>query len=152
MEDLERSLREHAFLQGLDEAHVKVLVGCSRNIRFRPGELLMHDGDEANTFYLLRQGKVALEVHIPGKDTIRVETVDVGGVVGLSWMFPPTRVHLDARAVEPVLAFALDAACLHAKMEVDHDLGYALSKRLLALLYERLERVRLQRLDVYKTA
>lgn len=152
MEDLERSLREHAFLQGLSDAHVKVLVGCAKNTRFRPGELLMREGDEANTFYLLRQGKVALEVHIPGRNTTRVETVGPGGVVGLSWILPPTRVHLDARATEDVVAFALDAACLHAKMEADHDLGYALSKRLLALLYERLEAVRLQRLDVYKIA
>ncbi len=152
MEDLTRSLREHPFFEGVDETHIKAIVTCAKNVHFRPGEFLLREGAPATLFYLMRQGKVSLEVHTPGKETTRVETAHAGDVVGISWMFPPDRVHLDARALESVVAFALDGACIHKKMEADHDLGYALSKRLLALLYERLQRVRLQRLDIYKTS
>jgi hypothetical protein len=35
-------------------------------------------------------------------------------------------------------------------MDADHDLGYVISRRLLEHICDRLERVRLQRLDVYK--
>jgi CRP-like cAMP-binding protein len=152
MEDLTRSLRAHPFLEGLEEAQVKVLVGCASNARFPAGEYLFHEGEPARTFYLVREGRVSLEVDVPGKSPVRVETVVPGDVVGLSWMFPPARVELDARALDPVLAFALDGGCLRGKMEADPVLGYALAKRLLALTITRLERVRLQRLDVYKVA
>lgn len=152
MEDLTRPLGGHPFLSGLDEAMIKTVVGCAKNVRFSPGDFLFREGEEATTFYLVRSGRVSLEVHMPGKEPVRVETACEGDLVGLSWMLPPARVHLDARALDAVVAFALDGACLRAKMEADHHLGYAISKRLLELMFRRLERVRLQRLDVYKTS
>jgi hypothetical protein len=39
--------------------------------------------------------------------------------------------HFDARAVEPVRAFALDGNCLRAKCEADQHFGYELVKRFL---------------------
>jgi CRP/FNR family cyclic AMP-dependent transcriptional regulator len=159
MEDLTRVIEAHPFLRGLDGAHHAVLVGCARNLRFEPGAFLLREGEAAKTFYLLRTGSVSLEVHVPGHDAVRVETAGAGDVLGLSWtgidVTSPAqvpRVHLDCRAIDPVVAIALDGECLHRKMEADHHLGYALMKRLLALTYQRLERVRLQRLDVYKVS
>lgn len=152
MEDLTRPLGGHPFLSGLNEAMVKTVVGCAKNVRFSPGDYLLREGDEATTFYLIRSGRVSMEVHMPGKEPVRVETAGDGDLVGLSWILPPSRVHLDARALDSVVAFALDGACLRGKMEADHDLGYAITKRLLELMFRRLERVRLQRLDVYKTS
>ncbi|MFO0760517.1 MAG: cyclic nucleotide-binding domain-containing protein [Byssovorax sp.] len=152
MEDLTRLLKAHPFLEGLDADQVKVLVGCAKNLRFDAGQYLFHEGDEARTFYLIREGRVSLDVHIPGKGALRVETVEPGDVLGLSWMFPPSRIHLDARAVDAVVALMLDGTCLRGKMEADPVLGFALTKRLLDLTHQRLERVRLQRLDVYKAS
>jgi CRP-like cAMP-binding protein len=152
MEDLERLLREHIFLKGLSEEHTRVLVSCAKNVRFNPGDFLLHEGAEATTFYLVRVGHVALEVNVPGKGVVQMESVGPEDVLGLSWLIPPYRSHLDARAAESVVALAFDATCLRGKMEADHELGYALTKRLLLEAYRRLERVRLQRLDVYRAA
>jgi CRP-like cAMP-binding protein len=150
MEDLTRILRAQPFFRDLDDAKVAVLVGCARNVRFHPGDFLLREGDVADTFYLVREGRVSLDIHVPGQPPSRVETVAAGDVVGLSWMSPPARVHLDARAIDAVVALSFDGACLRGKMEADPALGYALMKRLLALTVQRLERVRLQRLDVYR--
>ncbi len=150
MEDLTRLLVAHPFFDGLRVEELRVLVGCTRNVRFHAGEYLTHEGDEARTFYLIRRGQVSLDAHMPGRAALRAETVGPGDVVGVSWMFPPTRVHLDARAVDAVVALALDGGCILGKMEADPVLGYAIAKRMLALTLRRLERVRLQRLDVYR--
>jgi CRP-like cAMP-binding protein len=80
-----------------------------------------------------------------------MESVGPGDVVGLSWLIPPYRSHMDARAVEPIVALAFDGTCLRSKMQTDHDLGFALSMRIFEKAYARLERVRLQRLDVYRS-
>lgn len=152
MENLERLLREHEFLKDLSEEQARFLASCAKNVRFEAGEFLLREGREATTLYLIRKGRVALEVHVPGKGAVQMESLGPGDVLGLSWFLPPYRVHLDARAVEPVVALDFDATCLRKKMEEDHDLGFALTKRLFTQAYQRLERVRLQRLDVYKSS
>ena len=152
MEDLERPLREHDFLKGLSEEQARFLVSCVKNVRFRSDEFLMREGDPANVFYLLRTGSVALEIHVPGRGSVQLESLGSDDMLGLSWLFPPERVQLDARAVEPVVALAFDGACLRGKMAADPTLAYALTRRMLAETHKRLERVRLQRVDVYRGA
>jgi CRP-like cAMP-binding protein len=150
MEDLERVLREHEFLSGLSAEQNAVLVGCAKNARFDAGAFLLREGDAADTFFLLRVGEVALELHVPGRGAVQMEKLGPGDVLGLSWLEPPYRVQLDARAVGPVVALVFDGACLRRKMDADPRLGFVLSKRLLAETVKRLQRVRLQRADVYK--
>jgi CRP/FNR family transcriptional regulator, cyclic AMP receptor protein len=150
MESLEKVLREHAFLADLTDEHVRVLVGCARNTRFAPGEFLLREGDDESTFFLLRQGSVSLESHLPGKPAATVETLGPGDVLGVSWMFQGARSNVDARARDAVVAFALDGACLRAKTASDDALGHALARRMLEVTHRRLERLRLQNLDVYR--
>jgi CRP/FNR family cyclic AMP-dependent transcriptional regulator len=150
IETLERLLRAHPFLQELSDAHVSFLTSCAKNERFDPGRFIFHEGDPATALYLLRQGRVALEVHVPGRGATLVESLQGGDILGFSWMFAPHRWKLDALVIEPVIALSIDATCVREKMEREPAFGYALSKLLMRRLQQRLERVRKQRLDVYK--
>ena len=149
MEDLERILRKHPFLEDHELAHVKLLVGCAKNVRFRPGEFLAREGDTEACMYLIRRGTVAIEAQGPGGQSTVIETLMPGDVLGISWVTPAT-AHFDCRARDTVLAFSLDTECLHRKMKEDPELGYAMTSRLLENTYERLSRLRLQQLDVYR--
>lgn len=149
VEGLERILREHDFLKDLSLEQARFLVSCARNLHYATGDFLLREGTDPTAFYLLRRGRVALEIHVPGRGTVEMESLGPGDVLGLSWLVPPYREHLDARAVEPVVAIAFDCQCLRNKLDADHDLGYALARRLFEHAYHRLERVRLQRLDLY---
>jgi CRP-like cAMP-binding protein len=152
MEDLHRVLDAHQFLRGLSEEHTRVIVSCVKNVRFREGDFLLHEGQAADVFYLLRTGRVGLEIHVPGRGATQMESLGPGDVLGLSWLVPPHRAHVDARALEPVVTLAFDGACLRGKMDADPTLGYALTRRVLAEAYKRLERVRLARVDLYRGA
>ncbi len=149
MEGLDRILREHRFFAGLEEGYLKLVVGCAKNMRFQVGEYLFREGGHADQFYLLREGRVAMEVSAPGRGAISFLTVGEGEVVGVSWLIPPYRWTYDGRAVTPVRAIALDAACLRGKCEADHHLGYEMMKRVVPILVQRLNATRLQALDVY---
>jgi CRP-like cAMP-binding protein len=133
----------------LDPEHVRFLVGCAKNVRFRAGEYLLREGDREDTLYLIRQGTVAIEMARPGGEPICIETLEVGDVLGVS-LLTPAAAHLDCRARDSVVALAIDNGCLHRKMNEDPRLGYAISMRLLERTYERLARARLQHLDVYR--
>jgi CRP-like cAMP-binding protein len=149
METLEPVLAEHPFFQALPQEDLHILVGCAMNVRFDAGQQIFREGDEANEFYLIRHGKVALEVVVPGRASITIQTFGAGEILGWSWLVPPYRWRFDARAVETVRAIALDGKCLRAKCEADPRLGFELLKRFADIIIERLQATRLQLLDVY---
>jgi len=149
METLERILTEHAFFEGLEPEYLKIVTGCASNVRFAPGAYIFREGEEANQFYLLRQGKVAIEIFAPQSPPIIVDTVEKDEILGWSWLVSPYHWRFDARAVEMTRAIALDGKCLREKCEANPGLGYALLKRLVQLIDQRLQATRLQLLDVY---
>lgn len=149
MEGLERILREHPFLAGSSLEHGRLVSGCARNCRFEAGRYLFHEGEPANEFFLIRHGRVALEIVAPGRAPIVFATLGEGEIVGASWLVPPYRWMFDARAMELTRTIGIDAACLRGKCEADHDLGYEMMKRFVPILLKRLQATRLQILDVY---
>ena len=149
METLERILAAHPFFEGLAPEHLALLVGCATNVRFDAGAFLFRTGEEANRFFLLREGTVALEAAAPGRQPVVAQTLGAGEILGWSWLVPPYHWVFDARALAPTRAIALDGKCLRTKCEADHDLGYELLKRTAHILWERLEAARLQLLDAY---
>jgi CRP/FNR family cyclic AMP-dependent transcriptional regulator len=151
VEGLERIIRDHPFFAGLDEEFRRLVCGCARNVRFEAGQFLFREGEPANEFYLLRHGRVALEIAAPGRGAMTFLTLSEGEIVGVSWLIPPYRWTNDARALELTRAVGMDATCLRRKCEADHDLGYEMMKRFVPVLVQRLQATRLQVLDVYGT-
>jgi CRP-like cAMP-binding protein len=149
METLERIVAEHPFFAGLDDGFTNLMVSCASNVRFKEGTYMLREGDPANTFYLIRKGRVAVEVLAPQHKPIIVSTLGVGEILGWSWLLPPFQWKFSARAVDDIRAIALDGKCLRTKCEENHDLGYEVLKRFAQIMEQRLEATRLQLLDVY---
>ncbi len=149
METLERILGEHPFFAGLEPEYIRLLAGCASNVRFEAGTYIFCESQQADAFYLIRQGQVALEIFAPKRRPIIIETLGEGDILGWSWLVPPHYWRFHARAVELTRAFALDGVCLRAKCEQNHDLGYELLKRFASIIERRLDATRLQLLDVY---
>ena len=149
MQSLEPYLAEHPFLKGLEPNLLKILVGCASNVRFDVGQFILREGEEANNFYIIRHGKVAIELFAAERGTITIQTIGEGEILGWSWLIPPYRWRFDARVVDLTRAIALDGKCLRTKCEQDHNLGYELLKRFAHVIALRLEATRLQLSDVY---
>jgi CRP/FNR family transcriptional regulator, cyclic AMP receptor protein len=149
IEGLDRIIREHAFFKGLAEPYIQLITGCCRNVRYDAGQYLYRHGESADEFFLIRQGRVALEISAPARSPVTFQTLREGEIVGVSWLLPPYRWAYDARAVEPVRALGVDAKCLRGKSNSDHDFGYEMMLRFVPVLVERLQATRMQLLDVY---
>lgn len=148
-EGLERIVREHPFFSGLEEGFCNLVCGCAKNVRFEAGQYLFQEDEPAQQFYLLRHGRVALELSAPGRGAVTFQTLGPGEIVGVSWLIPPYRCTYDAKALDLVRAIGMDAVCLRRKCDADHDLGYEMMKRFMPVLVQRLQATRLQILDVY---
>lgn len=149
IEGLERILAEHPFFRDMSEHTRELIVGCTANQVFHDGASILREGDPADQFFVVRHGTVALEVHLPGRPPLVIETLGDGDVLGWSWLVPPYRVRLDARAVGLVRLLRVDARCLRAKCEEDCPLAYELYRHFLPVVAERLTAARLQLLDMY---
>jgi CRP/FNR family transcriptional regulator, cyclic AMP receptor protein len=149
LQTLEALLAESPVFLGLSPQRRDLIAGCGQNTTFERGERLFREGAPASTFYLVRRGRVALSIHVPGRGDVVLETLEPGEVVGWSWLFPPYRWHFDAVAVEDVGAVAFDGGCLRGKCDADPALGYDLMRRFAQIMIGRLQQTRLRLLDLY---
>lgn len=150
--DVPSVVKAHPMFVGLAEDVVDDVAGCARNVAFRKGALLLAEGEPADTLYLLRRGRVAIEVHSPAGGPIVIETLGPGDAIGWSWLIPPFTWQFDARAIEPVGVVAVDGICLRAKADADPAFGYTLMQRVAAILVHRLQTTQLRLLDLYEAS
>lgn len=146
VEDL---VKAHAFFKDMKPEHVEKVSTCAAHIRFKPGDVIFRLEDAANHFYLIEEGRVAVELESSDRGVITIQTVEPGHVLGWSWLFPPYKWQFDARAIEPVKGYVFDAACIRRKCESDNVLGYAMMKHFSAIMMARLQATRLQLLDMF---
>jgi CRP-like cAMP-binding protein len=149
MDTVSHFLNEHPFFQGFQPEHMRELVTCARDVRFEQGEFLFREGDEARNFYVIREGRIRIELHDARQGAVAVQTVERDDVLGWSWLVPPYLWHFDARALRTSLAVALDGERLRELCEKDHSLGYELMRRMAGIMEQRLQATRLQLMDLY---
>lgn len=148
MRSLRHILEAHPYFSGLDEAYLELITGCAKNVHFRQDDYLFRAGDEAQDFYVLRQGIVGLELDVNHKAMV-VHTLGEGEILGWHWLVSPHQWQISARAVQTSRAIALDGTCLRRKCESDPALGFELMQRFARDMEKRLYRAWMQVVDVY---
>jgi len=148
-EELRPLLAKERFFDGLADTFIDKLADCASDVRFAAGDMLFREGDLADWLYVVRQGRVVLELSIPGREPVMIQTCGEGDVIGLSWMAAPHRWRYSGRAMQATRAIALNGGILRDKCREDHDLGYEVFRRVADVLAHRLEATRLQLLDLY---
>lgn len=149
MDTVSHFIGQHPFFQGFTPDQMRELVSCARDVRFEEGEYLFREGDEARNLYVIREGRIRVELHDARQGAVAVQTIERDDVLGWSWLIPPYLWHFDARALRTSLAVAMDGSRLRELCEKDHTIGYELLKRMAQLMEERLQATRLQLLDIY---
>ena len=137
-------IAEHPFLHGLKPEHLCLLADSAMRVRYETSELIFREGDPANRFYLIEQGRVSLESHRRDEAPVAVQVIGPGDVLGWSWLFPPYYWHFDARAVEPTTAIFFYGTRLREQCEQDHDFGFEMMKRMTQVVIHRLQATRKQ--------
>ena len=147
MKTIGPSLASTPCFMTLDPCHLEVLDENASYERFEPGDFLFHEGEEADRFYVIREGRVAIKAFDGEHGPVTVQLLGPGDIMGWSWLIPPHHWRFDARAVERTEAIALDGQALRMRCEEDHDLGYDLLMRFSYILSQRLELTRMKLLE-----
>jgi CRP/FNR family cyclic AMP-dependent transcriptional regulator len=145
-------LVEQPFFAGMRPVHLERLSYYARRSTFRAGARIFNEGGHANGFWLIREGTVQLDITLPDRGQVAVETLQPGAVLGWSWLFPPYTWHFGALAVEPVLAIEFDGPAVQRLCEGSPELGYELTRRFLNVVFERMQATRMRMIKVYGPA
>ena len=149
MKTLEDILARHPFWNNLAPQYFPLLIECAAIERFRPGQQIFKRGYDAEHFYLIHHGKVALETaYVPGEGLITIQTLGAGEALGWSWLFPPHQWHFSARAVEPTEAVVFKADALRNKAKETPAFGYDLALRVGGMMMQQLQSTRIRLLDI----
>jgi CRP-like cAMP-binding protein len=140
----------HPFLAGLPLGHLESLARWAHRAPFHAGARIFEENGKAERFWLIRDGDVNLDIRVPGRGDVIVDTIGPGTVLGWSWMFPPYRWHFGAVTIGPVLSVVIDGAGTRALCEAHPDFGYELTKRFMAVVVDRMQATRIRLLDLYK--
>ncbi len=146
---LDHFLKQHPFFAGLPAEDLEFIAGCGKNVVFNPDDVVGQTGRPADQFFILRAGRVAIEMFVPGRGLLTIQTLSEGDVFGWSWLIAPHVWKFDAHAICKTRAIALDGRCLREKCEREPRLGYELMKRFAQVMTQRLMATRLQLLDLY---
>ena len=144
---------EHGFLGALTAPHRERLLGFARERSFEAGTRIFDEDGDAQRFWILRSGRVALDALVPGGGPAVVETLGAGELLGWSWLFEPYRWHLGAHARETIDAYEFDAPEIRDAIEAEPAFGLDVTRCVASVaIGRRLRACRMRLLDLYGPA
>jgi CRP-like cAMP-binding protein len=149
-------LKEHPVFHRLSEPYMKQLAAHMDVVSISPGEVLFREGEAAEQFFLVMEGTVDLFAHLEGDQDQWIQMIDVGEVIGWSWLVAPYKWTFSARSREGAMLMRFDAVAIRELCDRDPAFGYGTMKQICSLMLERLTKVRSQMLtriqDIQKKA
>lgn len=138
-----------AFLDDLSLGAIDKLARLATMRHVRGGEVLFREGDQNDAFYLVKSGRIALEMCVPARGCMHLLTLGEGEIVAWSALVGGGRMTSMAMAQIDSELIEIQGRALLKVCESDHELGYQLMRRLATALSRRLVATRLQLLDLF---
>lgn len=135
---------------GLDEDELLTLAVHAHSAHFEAGTEILHQGQPAEEFYLIVEGRVRVEVDTP-EEPITVQELGPGDVLGVSWMVPPYYWRFSAHAVDTVNAIVFDGKELRIDAGLDRKLHDDLLTRMVNVMAQRLQAARMQIVELHRS-
>ena len=134
-----KDLKAIVILGFLTDDMIDKLLPITESLKFDEGEVVFREGENAETFYMVRRGKILLEQRISEKITISMGTVKPGYAFGWSAMLGGTTYTSDAVCAERSEIFSVNGIELTKLLDKDPSMGYKMTQRVLRIIKKRLE-------------
>lgn len=130
------------FFSGFDAAERETLAKIVRRKQFKTGESIFRQGEKADGFYVIENGRVSLDYALPHNRQIQLQQLGRGEILGWSWLTEPCKWKFGATAIDNVTTSFFSAVDVRNQCERDPKLGYVLMERIALALIERLQATR----------
>jgi len=128
------------------------LLSFSEAFRFKAGQDLIGEGDFSRYLYIVKSGRVAVEMVIPPKGRCIIRTGDAGDMLCWSALVGPRVATAAVRAVQDTEALGIKGERLMDECRKDCEMGFELYRALTEVIAGRLNATRLQFMNVYSVS
>ncbi|MDX9785558.1 MAG: cyclic nucleotide-binding domain-containing protein [Desulfobacterales bacterium] len=133
-------LKKIVILGYLTDGMVEKLRPLVNVLRFEEGDAIFREGDPANYFYMLKQGKILLVKRLSDSITVSLGAIQPGYSFGWSAMLEVDAYRSNALCAEPSEVYSVRGEKLKAVLDKDPAMGYLLMQRLLRVIKNRYDR------------
>lgn len=140
-------LSTHEFFSGLSDDILSFLCEYSSAFAIKKGQLLFLQGENSNTFYVVRTGRITIKIPSIMGPSLEIQTLGENQVLGWSWLISPYKWNFQAEAKEDSELLMFDGPSILARCEQDPRFGYELLKKFAALMSKRLDVARQKMMD-----
>jgi len=130
-------LKQIVMLGYLTDEMLDKLIPITELLHFDKNEYIFRQGDKAERFYMLQQGKVLLEQKITDTITVSVSAIKPGYSFGWSAMLDEELFTTDAICAEACKIFSFREKKIKMLFQKDNALGFIMSQRLLRIMKKR---------------
>ncbi len=145
-------LATHNFFHGLSDESLKFLCECSSMFAIKQNQVLFRQGEIADKFYVVLQGRIAVIIPAIMGPTLEIQTLGKDQVLGWSWLISPYQWTFQAQAEEDSELLMFDGPAILSHCEQDPKFGYELLKRFAALMSTRLDAARKKMMNEWSPA
>ncbi|MCK4842535.1 MAG: cyclic nucleotide-binding domain-containing protein [Methylococcales bacterium] len=140
-------LSNHEFFSELSEDILKLLCESASMLEVKKRQVLFRQGERADKFYIVRNGRISVQIPAITGPTLEVQTLSTDQILGWSWLIPPYQWHFQAKAEEDSKLLEFNGVAILSQCEQDPKLGYQLLKKFAVLMAERLDVSRQKLMD-----
>jgi SulP family sulfate permease len=108
-------------------------------VEYQPGDILIQQGDAADSLYLLYAGRVTVLFHTPEGADLRLRSMVGHTIVGEMGLYRTLPRGASVRADQPTIAYRLSREAMTQMEQDDPTLAYAFHKLVIRTLAERLD-------------
>ena len=107
-------LSAHEFFSEFSDDVLKFLCECSSTREIKKGQILFLQGENADKFYVVRNGRISLQMPAIMGPALEIQTVDKDQVLGWSWLISPYQWNFQAKAEEDSELLQFDGTAILA--------------------------------------
>jgi CRP/FNR family transcriptional regulator, cyclic AMP receptor protein len=145
-------LTAHEFFSGFSDDVLKFLCECSSTREIKKGQILFRQGENADKFYVVRNGCISIQMPAIMGPTLEIQTLGKDQVLGWSWLISPYQWNFQTKAEEDSELLQFDGTAILARCEQEPKFGYELLKKFAGLMSVRLNAARQKMMDEWNPA
>jgi CRP-like cAMP-binding protein len=144
-------LKKILILQNFSGPMLEELRPLVQSRQAREQEIVFSENDPAEFFYLLKTGKVLLEVEVSSRVVMSLGSIKSGNSFGWSALFPTGRTHKsNALCTEPSEIFLIRGTEFLALLDRHREAAFRVMQDIFAILKRRLDRRTVQLINVIR--
>jgi CRP/FNR family transcriptional regulator len=129
--------------QGLSQSQSEQVAAITREQQIKKSHWLFHEGQPAESIYLLKDGAIELVTRV--EDTIEIPVTVIrpeNGCLGIGALVEPHLYTLSARCLKDSIVLKIEQTELHSLMQDDVELRCTIMTNLAQKMLERLKETR----------